>query len=502
MTAILVVDDNSDDLEQIEDLLRQLDPDVQVTCCEGGASCADHLEKADFECVILDLHLDGEDGIDVLTKIHEQKPALPVIILTGQGSEQAATRAFVAGAAFYLPKHGLEPAPLWAAVQRVIRHAENKRELQAQREALERSNRLDAVGQLAAGIAHDINNQLGTLRLSVELLKNAVATDQGRRHINTCLTVIGESTRLASRLISLSRQGDLLSTSVSVQQTLEDLRALALVSMKYGDVLTVECVDDDMGVHCDSGQFLNALLNLVLNANAAIASQGRSGKIQVAATQDSNKIKISIKDNGVGMKKEVLEKCIDPFYTTKEGRNGIGLGLSMAQSFVNDSKGALIINSEIGVGTEVIIELPSFQVSAQKSRNTSGKPENSSSSVSIVLVEDNALLGITTKEVLEEAGFAVNIFPNALGALDYFARRQKVDILLTDVKMAGMNGFELGAKVREKWPSVQIIYLTGYADNPEHEGQVLLGPVLQKPVDPDRLIKKIHSVLAVKRNVH
>lgn len=498
MTSVLIIDDSPEERELLADLMNQQDPVIDVIACMGGADGLAQVMQNSFDCVLLDLRLDGEDGIDVLVRIKEARQRLPVIVLTGQGNEETANDAFLAGAAFYLPKSGLTSKTLWAAIQRVIQQAETERELKAKRDAMERSNRLDAVGQLAAGIAHDFNNQLGTLRMSMELLKEVATTDRSNKHLQAALKVIDECAYLATRLVALSRQGDLFAVNVPLHETLGDIRALASMSVAEQVMFNVADVDANLAAHCDPSQLLNALLNLILNANDAIAAKGTPGTIDVTVEQGAATVSIGVKDNGIGMTQDVLVKCSDPFFTTKQDRNGTGLGLAMVQGFANENGGKLIFNSTLGTGTQAILVLPKGDngVPSDAAKPVETRPENANAN--ILLVEDMFLLAAMTQDVLEDAGFTVDTVSDAEKALAYLDDNQTVDLLITDIKMARMNGFELANQVRQDHPNIKIMYLTGYSDGPDQRRQEVLGPIMQKPIEPDVLIATIKKMLAEK----
>ncbi len=496
MISVLLIDDSPEERELISDMVYQRDATTTVTACAGGEDGVAQAKAHIFDCVLLDLRLDGEDGLEVLADLRLARPNLPVIVLTGQGSEQAATDAFLAGAAYYLSKNNLIDRTLWTAIDRVMQFAKVERELKSKREALERSNRLDAVGQLAAGIAHDFNNQLGALRYCVEFLKSSAATDASKEKIRTALKVIEDSKNLASRLIALSRQGDLMATSVSLTDVMEDLRTLAAATVT--DSVTLDIVEPEADIYSyfDGFQFLNVLLNLILNADDAIKANDRIGTITVTARRDAGQVRVSVQDNGCGMPQGTLAKCTDPFFTTKKDRNGTGLGLAMAQSFVKDNSGELLMYSTEGEGTEIIVVLPVGDKPSVSGREAVSVPDPVTSDARILVVEDQLILAMMTKEIIENHGYDVDLVTSGEKALAYLDAHPKVDVLITDINMPAMNGFELAQKVRQMKPTVQILYLTGYSDNPEHHSEDVLGPILQKPVEPNVLLASIAQALS------
>jgi len=496
MSAVLIIDDSPEEREFLHDVLADAAPDVDVTACHGSADGIPAAAERAFDCVLLDLRLDGEDGLDVLEVLQRSHPALPVIVLSGQGSEQAATAAFVAGAAYYLSKDAVTPKTLWTAVERVIQQAARARELKVKNEAIERSNRLDAVGQLAAGIAHDFNNQLGAMRMCLELIKDASDTDRFREQMRTAFTIIEQSSGLATRLLSLSRQGDLLAKDVPVQEVLKDVSALARAIVPKHVTLEVSEAPADLVAFCDQGQLLHAILNLVLNARDATGGKDIKGHVHVAAQRHADTVRICVTDNGSGMSKEDLAKCTDTFFTTKSERNGTGLGLAMVQSFVSDNGGELLLTSTMGEGTEATLVLPLGAVPPALPLSQPSAVLQPAAKQHVLLVEDEYLIAIMTKAVLEERDFRVTMVTDAKAALAVFDGGDPVDVMITDIKMSGMDGFGLANRVHAQAPDTAIIYLTGYGETSMQETQSLQGPVLQKPVEPDDLVAAIKSVIA------
>ena len=495
MISVLLIDDSPEERELIADLLDGGETDVGVTACSGGADGVPHAAAQIFDCVLLDMRLEGEDGLDVLAELKKLRPRLPVIVLTGQGNEQSATDAFLAGAAYYLPKRGLTFEILWTAIDRVMTRTAVEQELKSKREAMERSNRLDAVGQLAAGIAHDFNNQLGTLRYCIEVLKPVSDTDKSKQSIETALRIIEESKSLAGRLLSLSNQGRLMASSVSMRSVLKDLNALAANSVSGSTVLEFNETDADLYGYCDRGQLVNVLLNLILNADDAINANGGLGKISVAAVGEADKLRITVRDNGCGMSQDVLSKCCDPFFTTKLDRNGTGLGLTTAQSFSSDNDGQLLLNSSEGEGTEVVVVLPKGEQPSVTTGEIMAKPKRSGAIAKILFVEDNLSVQDMTKSAIERQGYTVLLADSGEEALAVLEADQGIGVIITDIAMPGMNGFEFARQAHQKYPEIQIIYLTGYAENASQLGEALWGPILQKPIEPDDLYASIEDAM-------
>lgn len=498
MTSILIIDDSPEDLEQLASLLTDEDTSTEVVTCRDGQDALTQVRERTFDCVLLDLRLDGESGLDVLVQLQNLRQTLPVIVLSGQGSEQAAVDAFVTGAAYYLPKQDVTSKTLWTAVSRVIDKAETDRQLKSKSEALERSNRLDAVGQLAAGIAHDFNNQLNALRYCVELINSTRAEKDRQERISNALKIIDDTATLAGRMLSLSRQGNLMAVEVSLASIFSDLDVLAAASLPNEVTLNVRRPSEDLSVFCDPGQLLNALLNLTLNASDATVAKGRKGKVTVSAIREIDQIVILVDDNGTGMSRDVIAKSTDPFFTTKSKTNGTGLGLAMVQAFVTENSGELLIHSEVGKGTQISVVLPAADTKEGAADATTQAPNAAAHTPvgPILIIDDNLELAMMTRDVLAEAGYRVEAARTAEDALDMLAQGLRPCIALTDINMPSMSGFELANKIKEQDPDVGIIYFTGFAQRTEIQSQTLHGPVLQKPVRREELTTTINRLLS------
>lgn len=501
MTSVLIVDDSPEDRELYVDYLAVSDATMNVSAVENSAMALASIKHNLPSCVMIDLRLDGEDGLDLLTEIKKQHPDLPVIVLTGKGNEAAAVEAFMAGAAHYLPKAVLSPESLLEAVNRVLAEVAKERDLAAKQDALERANRLDAVGQLAAGIAHDFNNQLGTLRICMDLLASSTGTQDFARHLATSTKAVEVCTALATRLISFSKQGGLSASDVSLKTALEDTRALVENTISPWAHLSFGDVPGDMVVHCDANHLVNALLNLIFNANEAIAELDRPGEISVSVSVERDTpdvATVTVFDNGGGMSEAVLDNATEAFFTTKLHRNGTGLGLSIVKGFVEEAGGEMRLRSTIGKGTTVEMRLP-VSLQAPSDRPEPGvAPSEYRGEARILLVEDERDLRTVTAEFLRKRGFDIVEAPSGQGALHLLETEAGIDLLITDIKMLGLDGFELATLARRLLPKLPVLYVTGYAEYPDIDEKRILGPVLQKPIDTGELLSMVDQLLSDK----
>ena len=266
----------------------------------------------------------------------------------------------------------------------------------------------------------------------------------------------------------------------------------------------------------DPHQLENALLNLALNAKDAMPNGGHL-TIETANTyldaayvrrfgdvEAGQYVVLCVTDTGTGMPKEILDRVFEPFFTTKPAGQGSGLGLAMVHGFVKQSGGHMRIYSEEGEGTTVKIYLPRLTNAEEVSAAPAGKPADVSpvprarNGETILIVEDNEGVRDYAKEVLEELGYAVLEAGNADQALEVLARARRVDLLFTDVVLpGGANGRELANRARREYPSLPVLYTTGYTRNAiVHQGRLDADvELLNKPYTQQDLARKVRDML-------
>ncbi|MEM7744282.1 MAG: response regulator [Pseudomonadota bacterium] len=496
MTHLLVIDDSRDDRELLDLLVLDL-PGYTVTSAATGPEGLEHLAALPIECILLDYRLDGEDGLDVLASCKVAAPNCPVIMLTGQGNEATAVAAITRGAADYLVKAGLTSAELGKAVDQAQSRARLEQTVAEQADMLKRTDRLDALGQLAAGIAHDFNNILATIRYATDLVLREELSGAAAGYLATARHAIDRGAALSGRLLSFASQtsGAFAARDTgSVLASVEELAGPAL-----GDTIALIVANEvgDFAVTCDQAQLDTSLLNLVLNARDAIG-QARSGRIEVTATLaapadggDGTAVSITVSDNGPGMSEDVRLRCTDPFFTTKRDAAGAGLGLAIVFGFVQQSGGALRIASTEGAGTSIEMILPAEPATAV--RETMPSRRVPAGRRRILVVESDAEQLVMLEAILLGVGYAVRGARSANDAVGIIRSGEPVDLALTDIQLGDGNGFEVARDIRRMRHGLPVIYMSGYGRHATEDADEPAGPILQKPVDPDTLISVIEE---------
>jgi PAS domain S-box-containing protein len=351
-------------------------------------------------------------------------------------------------------------------------------------EKLRHAQKLEAVGQLTGGVAHDFNNILAVILTNLEFLEEDLAANESHREIiSEAIRAVHRGAKLTERLLAFSRKQPLNPKTLDLVSVLSDM--VELLRRTLGETITVQTAfpGDLCPVFIDRNQFENAILNLAVNARDAMKRRG--GKLEILCTnrkivhRASGRINempsgqyvcVEIRDNGEGMTPEVIERAFEPFFTTKKTGEGSGLGLSMVYGFANQSGGAVTISSLVGEGTSVKLFLPAvppgrkvkvLDADSAEDVGAAGLPRGSET---ILVVEDDADVGSSAQRTLASLGYRVFWASDARGALDVLRRPQRIDLLFSDVIMpGGIDGRELAEEARKLLPELKIILTSGYA---------------------------------------
>lgn len=393
---------------------------------------------------------------------------------------------------------------------------ERTAELLAAEESLRHAAKMEAVGQLTGGLAHDFNNILAGISGSLEAISARLA--QGRiADVERYLTAASGATRraanLTQRLLAFSRRQTLAPKPILVNRLVEGM--LDLVGRSVGPGIEVETAGGTGLWTCfvDADQLENALLNLCINARDAMPEGGRltietsnrwmdESAAQVRGLEPGQYVSLCVSDTGTGMSPDVIARAFDPFYTTKPAGEGTGLGLSMVYGFAGQSGGAARIYSEIGKGTMICIYLPRHAAPAEM-EEMPPMPDptaaRSSGGETILLVDDEPLIRMLAAEQLEELGYQVVEAEDAASALRLFASIGPISLLITDVGLpGGMNGRQLADAVRDQQPGIEVLFITGYAENAVlNHGHLDAGMhVITKPFQMDRFAARVKTLIS------
>jgi PAS domain S-box-containing protein len=368
---------------------------------------------------------------------------------------------------------------------------ETQLKLEQMQKQLAESQKLDALGQLTGGVAHDFNNLLMIISGSVHALKKGVGGDPKlQRAVSAIEAATKRGAALTSQLLTFARRQSVNPQVIDLADRINAVRDV--LGTGVGGAVTLEFdVDPNIGtVMVDIAELETALVNLVINARDAIPEGGTitiaAHNVSSGAADDGEHVAISVRDSGVGIAPDLLDKIFDPFFTTKPIGKGTGLGLSQVHGFAHQAGGTVKVTSELGKGTQVTILLPREHASAQLGDVDAAE---GSGSGTVLLVEDNPDVASVSVSLLEQLGYTVRTVADAEAAL-LEIDRNNVDLVFSDIVMPGkMDGLAFAHRVREIRPDLPVLLATGYSDAAANvRGDF---PILRKPYEIHQLSQAI-----------
>jgi len=392
---------------------------------------------------------------------------------------------------------------------------ERTAQLRHNEEALRQSQKMEAVGQLTGGIAHDFNNMLTGIIGSLELLRRRLArgrTEDLDSLIDLGVTSANRAAGLTHRLLAFSRRQSLDSKAVQMNTLVLSMGELLQRSLNESIRLDMRLDEQLWVAEADPNQLESALLNLVLNARDAMPNGGNlvvqtcnrhlDADFTDAYTnlEPGDYVVLSVQDTGCGMPEAVIGRAFDPFFTTKPIGQGTGLGLSMIYGFSKQSRGHVTIDSEVDKGTTVNLYLPRFRgEEVHEPQVTTQHAPYAQDGETVLIVEDDPAVRVLVSAVLSELGYAFVEAADANGAVPILESSQRIDLLISDVGLPGMNGRQLAEIGRQVRPDLRVLFITGYAEHAAVRGG-FLDPGMQmitKPFTFDLLTAKVREMIKV-----
>ncbi len=339
-------------------------------------------------------------------------------------------------------------------------------------EALRQSQKMEAIGQLTGGVAHDFNNILMVASSGLDLMDRT--TDPARRQMlkDGIRQAVDRGASLTGQLLSISRRSALQPKVIDLARQIEGMRVLLDRSLREDIAIDVEMRPGVWAVEVDPSQLEVAVLNIAVNARDAMPDGGtiRISVANAPAVADGelvgDYVRLSISDDGSGMSRETLRRIFEPFYTTKGVGKGTGLGLSQVYGFTHASGGDVRVESTVGNGTTVSLYLPrSDKRLAAPAGELTVTPSATQRQGRVLLVEDEDGVAALVTEMLSELGYEAMRAPTAAVALRLLEAQPEVDLVFSDMVMPGrMNGLELAREVNRRRPDLPVVLTTGYSE--------------------------------------
>ena len=345
-------------------------------------------------------------------------------------------------------------------------------------EQLRQSQKMEAIGQLAGGVAHDFNNILAVIQLQANLLEGAGGLcPEQLEYSRVIAATVQRAADLTRQLLLFSRKETPQLRDLDLNQSIRDMSKILRCSL--GETMQLQCnhASQPLCLHADAGMLDQVLLNLAVNARDAMPKGGKlvietsavefdeATATQISLARPGSFVCLSVSDTGCGIPPEILPRIFEPFFTTKEVGKGTGLGLATVFSIVQQHKGWINVYSEVGRGTTFRIYLPRLAALSGQTGGESVPTTVRGGNETILLVEDDFLLRPSTVKVLSQLGYRVLAATNGDEALEIWTRhRGEIGLLLTDLILpGGINGKDLGQRLLRENPKLKVIYTSGYS---------------------------------------
>jgi PAS domain S-box-containing protein len=382
----------------------------------------------------------------------------------------------------------------------------------------QQSQKLESIGRLAGGVAHDMNNILGAIMASSLVLKDEVApTSDASESIDNALSACYRGRDLTQNLLGFARKGKYIKSDISINHAVMETVAILNRTVSKNVRVTANLEDNLTAFEGDRGQIQSVLMNICINAVDAIAATGQVALetsrtwldenrcVKLGGITPGNYIQLKVIDNGIGMDADTLKNAFEPFFTTKPIGRGTGLGLAMAYGVVINHGGAITIESEVGKGTTVTVYFPSTDKPTPRlsdtvdDENSIGHHNNRDEidKMGILLVDDEPLFQSSAKRLLNKMGHEVFVADSGYKALEmYDKNRAKISVVLLDMLMPGMDGTAVFHQLKKMNPQVKILIISGF-DKDENVDKLIshgANGYLQKPFNRQALSKELETV--------
>jgi CheY-like chemotaxis protein len=371
-----------------------------------------------------------------------------------------------------------------------LRSAEERKGLEAR---LHRVDRLESIGRLAGGIAHDFNNLLAVIRNYAQfLIEDLPEGTQSREDLEQIRRAVDRATSLTRQLLIFARKERSAPRPLQLNEIVGDTERLLHRTLGEDIHLRTRLDPGLPSVELDPGQAEQVLINLALNARDAMPAGGTLTISTARGEEDT--VLLSVSDTGTGMSPEIADRAFEPFYTSKPEGKGTGLGLAMVYGVITGAGGNVDLQTAEGEGTTLTLSLPATDEPLHEDPPPAGEVPGGQGET-VLLVEDADALRDLTRRILVEAGYSVLEARNGVQAVRIVARQGPVDLLLSDIVMPGMSGRDLAVRLREKYPEIPIVFMSGYTDDALLGGDFTTTTLLPKPFDAEQLLRAVREEL-------
>lgn len=497
--VILIVDDESSNINMLQEILEG---DFDIMGTKSPEKSIELAKKFLPDLILLDVMMPGMDGWEVckILKSNHFTQHIGVFFVTAKTDPQDRIKAFELGAQDYLTKPVLAKE-VEARVKGYLAIKQKEKHLKKQ---LEQARKMEALGTLAGGIFHDINNLLMPIfgyghvlmkRFSGKNLEMIQRINQSAARLSD----------LSTQILFFSRQALSKKETLIITVQIKEIIKLLRVGLPNAIRIKLNLPDYHLGIKADLTQVHQVVLNLCVNAAHAMKKNGllkiSLDQIEFDAVEDGDMIvscqpgkyvRLRVKDDGCGMEPDILSEIFDPFYTTKDPGEGTGLGLATVKDIVAEHHGGIKVKSEPGKGTCFDVFFPCASENIQKQNQEDCYVDGAGETILLIDDEKNVVESISM--VLEESGFTVISTTDSKKAVDLFLTSD-IDLIITDYDMPGIDGFELAARIREIDESIPILFCTGHPNLAKMHEMAKNYPFIYKPFNPVQICELSRQLL-------
>lgn len=396
-----------------------------------------------------------------------------------------------------------EIAAAWRKAHLVGELRRSLQDLQRTQEQLIQSQKMEAVGRLAGGVAHDFNNQLTAIMGYADILRTSLAEGDARREeVAEILRAAGRAAELTRQLLAFSRRQVLRPRVVDLNDLVREMRGMLQRLIGENIRLHTRCADGPLRVRADPAQLEQVIMNLAVNARDAMPE---GGLLEIATETEPSRAGqpgglfhfLSVADTGTGISAEVLSRLFEPFFTTKEPGRGTGLGLSTAYGIIKQSGGHITCRSTPGTGTTFVIRLPSTEEVPVEGARAPAIPV-APGREKILVVEDEAQVRELVRRILASAGYSLVTASSGEEAGDLMSVQDDVQMVITDLVLPGsVSGIDIARRTLADSRGLRLLCISGYSEQLVSGASALLSsaPFLQKPFSGSELLKKVRAIL-------
>jgi len=507
---ILHLEDNAKDAALVQSTLDAEGVACATTRVQSHDDFVAALEHGGIDLILSDCTLPAFDGMSALEIVHAKWPDIPIIFVSGTLGEERAIDSLKSGATDYVLKARL--SRLVPAVRRAMQEVEDRTKHRQMEAQFVEAQKMEVIGQLAGGVAHDFNNIIGIIMGYSDLMLEQTKLDhEFRNKLETIRAAAERAAGLTRQLLIFSRKQAVQPVVLDVNDVVKDLDKMLRRLIDENIEMTVVPGKPIGRIRADSGYVGQVLMNLVLNARDAMPNGGKLNVATSNVTLDENYarahtgaipgdyVMLSVSDTGTGMTDEVKTRLFEAFFTTKPKGRGTGLGLATCQTIVQQSGGHIAVDSALGKGTTFQVYFPRVEQPPQAAAGPIKSAPLPRGTETVMVVEDEPAVRYLARAILEGQGYVVLTASNGRDALQ-MARDHKgapIRLVVSDVIMPVMGGKVMAEWLKTTYPDLKILFTSGYTDDVIARHGVLDAGVefLPKPYTPGTLSRKVRELL-------